>query len=101
MQRLVEQPVDAGDVFEGSSRRGRVHYHLSVYQHFSDADGESVPVHVEVEGRITALDPLDVAHLHERASELTLRLADGRCLDFHFANDAGTIRSTGRGLYTP
>jgi hypothetical protein len=101
MQRLVEQPVDDGEVFEGSSRRGRVRYHLSVYHHFSDAEGELVPANIEVEGRITALDPFDVARLHQRATELTLRLADGRCLDFQIANESGTIRSTGRGLYTP
>src|SRR5437667_1798861 len=102
MQRLVEPPVDDGEVFEGSSRRGRVRYHLSVYQHFSeDAEGESMPAHVDVEGRITALDPFDVTHLHQRAVELTLRLADGRHLDFQIANEGGTIRSTGRGLYTP
>ncbi len=36
MQRLVEQPVDEGDVIEGATHLGRVHYHLSVYQHFSE-----------------------------------------------------------------
>ena len=34
MQRLVEQPTDEGEVFDGGDRLGRVHYHLSVYQHF-------------------------------------------------------------------
>ena len=55
MQRLVEQPVDDGDVMDGVAHVGRVHYHLAVYQHFSSAEGESVPAHVEVEGRIAAL----------------------------------------------
>ena len=101
MQRLVEQPVDDGEVFDGVSRLGRVHYHLAVYQHFSEADNESVPANLEVEGRITALDDLDVSHLHQRASELTLHLADGRLLDFVTGTVEGTIRSTGRGLYKP
>ena len=101
MQRLVEQPVDDGDVFDGFGRLGRVRYHLAVYQHFSEAEDESVPANLEVEGRITALDDLDVTQLHHRASEFTLHLADGRLLDFVMGTAEGTIRSTGRGLYRP
>ena len=41
----------------------------------------------------------DLSALHQQAAELTLNLADGRLLDFCVANDQGTIRSTGRGLY--
>jgi hypothetical protein len=102
MQRLVEQPADEGDVYGGAARIGRVHYHLSVYQHFSEAEpeGEFVPAHFEVEGRITPVDPVDLSTLYQRAAELTLRLADGRLLDFSIADERGTIRSTGRGLYT-
>jgi hypothetical protein len=99
MQRLVEQPADEGDVYGGASRIGRVHYHLSVYQHFSEAEGDIVPAHFEVEGRLTPVDPIDLPALHQQAAELTLQLADGRLLDFSVANDEGTIRSTGRGLY--
>jgi hypothetical protein len=101
MQRLIEQPVAEGDVLEGTIARGRVHYHLAVYQHFSDEEGESVPPNLEVEGRVTALDHFDVAWSHERGAELTLRLADGRLLDFRIVNDNGAIRSTARGLYKP
>ena len=100
MERLVEQPVDEGVVFEGAVQLGRVQYHLAVYRRFLDADDESVRPSLDVEGRITALDDLEIAQLHQRASELTLHLADGRLLDFLVANDEGTIRSTGRGLYT-
>jgi hypothetical protein len=73
-----------------------------VYQHFSEAEpeGEFVPAHFEVEGRITPVDPVDLSTLYQRAAELTLRLADGRLLDFSVADERGTIRSTGRGLYT-
>ena len=99
MQRLVEQPADEGDVFGGAARLGRVVYPLSVYQPFSDAEGELVPAHLEVEGRIAPIDTMDLAGLHQRAAELTLHLADGRLLDFTVANASGTIRSTGRGLY--
>jgi len=101
MQRLVEQPADEGDMFEGPSRVGRVHYHLSVYQHFSGAEGELVPAHLEVEGRITPLEAVDLKTLHQHAAEFTLYLADGRRLDFSIESDAGRIRSTGRGLYQP
>jgi hypothetical protein len=59
-----------------------------------------VPAHFEVEGRITPVDPVDLSTLYQRAAELTLRLADGRLLDFSIADERGTIRSTGRGLYT-
>ena len=99
MQRLIEQPSDDGDVLEDARRLGRVHYRLSVYQHFSQNDAEPVATALEVEGRISPLEPLDMADLHVRRPELTLRLADGRTLDFTMANADGTIRSTARGLY--
>jgi hypothetical protein len=100
MQRLIEQPVGDGDVFEANGPVGRVHYHLDVYQHFSDA-GEPVPAHFEVEGRVTAHHALDIAGLHRLGLELTLRLADGRALDFRIVHEDGTIHSTARGLYMP
>jgi hypothetical protein len=99
MQRLVEQLADNGAVLEGTTTIGRVHYHLSVYQHFSEAD-EPVPADLVVEGRITPIDALDLTELHRRGSVLTLQLANGRVLEFSTGNDEGTIRSTGRGLYT-
>ena len=99
MQRLIEQPSDEGDIFEGSRPLGRVHYHLSVYQQFSEADAEPVAAALDVEGHMSPLEPLDMAELHVRRPELTLRLADGRTLDFTMANSRGTIRSTARGLY--
>jgi hypothetical protein len=98
MQRLIEQPSDEGDILEGLRRVGRVHYHLAVYQHFSGSD-ESVPASFAVEGHITPVERFDLAALHGRRLELTLRLSDGRTLDFRMANAEGTIRSTGRGLY--
>jgi hypothetical protein len=104
MQRLIEQPVGDGEVFGESGPVGRFHYYLAVYQHFSDKDGEPVPAHVEVEGRVTAVDASDdptlVAGLHRLGLELTLRLADGRTLDFRIVGAQGTIHSTGRGLRT-
>ena len=101
MQRLIEQPVAEGDVLEGGIHRGRVHYHLAVYQHFSDEEGEPVPPNLEVEGRVTALDHFDVAWFHQSGAELTLRMADGRLLDFRIVNEDGAILSTARGLYKP
>ena len=101
MQRLVEQPTDDGDLFEGAARLGRVHYHLAVYQHFSEAEGESVPANLAVEGRLIPVDEVDLTDLHRRAVELTLRLSDGRALDFSVIDDSGRIRSTGRDLYKP
>jgi hypothetical protein len=101
VQRLVEQPADQGDVLEGRQSLGRVLYHLSVYQQFSDSPDEPVPAFLEVEGRLTPVDALDFEDLHRRRVELTLRLADGRLLDFSVVNEAGAIRSTARGLYSP
>jgi hypothetical protein len=101
MQRLIEQPVGDGDVFDGPSYFVRVHYHLSVYGHFSEKEGESVPVHTEVEGRVTPLDHLKRLGPHQEGSEWTLHLADGRILEFTIVNDESAIRSTGRGLSRP
>lgn len=98
MQRLIEQLVAEGVVLDGGGRRWLVHYHLDVYQHFSDKPGEPTPSHVEVEGRIAALDGLDIAELRRTGRELTLQLADGRALDFRVTQADGTIHSTGRGL---
>lgn len=100
MQRLIEQLVDEGDVSEQGTRLGRVRYHLSIYQHFAGTDAEPIPGYLEAEGHITPVEHLDVALLHQRRSELTLRLADGRLLDFLMAHANGTIRSTARGLYS-
>lgn len=100
MQRLVEQPSGDGEIFAGSLSLGSAHYHLSVYQHFSASEDESVPANVEVEGHLRP-HGVDVAELHRRGSELTLRLSDGRALDFSFIDSAGRLRSTGRQLYQP
>jgi len=100
MHRLVEQPSGDGEIFQGSLSLGGAHYHLSVYQHFSRADDESVPANVEVEGHVRTHD-VNVAELHQRRSELTLRLSDGRALDFWLIDNAGRLHSTGRQLYQP
>jgi hypothetical protein len=97
--RLIEQPVDVGEVLKGQTRLGRVHYHLSIYQHFSQS-GESLPSHLEAEGKLKALDGFDLSALSDRRADLTLCLADGRKLEFRAADPNGTIRSTGRGLYS-
>ena len=101
MQRLIEQPSDDGDLLEEDAHVGRVHYHLDVYQHFSEQAGEAVPSHVEVEGRLTGLDDLKVKELHGLPLEWTLRLADGRILDFTFVNEEGAIHSTGSRFHPP
>jgi hypothetical protein len=99
MQRLIEQTADEGDVRQGDAHLGRFHYHLSVYRHFSDEEGEIVPANVEVEGHIRALDGSNiVADLHRLGLDLTLQLADGRSLDFVVSDERGSIHSTGRGL---
>ena len=100
MQRLVEQPAGEGEIFDRSVCLGSAQYHLSVYQHFSNSENESVPANVEVEGRLRP-QGLDIADLHRRGLELTLRLSDGRALDFSFIDDDGRLRSTGRQLYQP
>lgn len=99
MQRLVEQPTDDGSLIAGTLPLGRVHYHLAVYQHFSDSENEIVPANLEIEGRIVPLDDVDLAAFQSTGVELTLRLADGRALDFSLIDEDGRLRSTGRGLY--
>jgi hypothetical protein len=100
MQRLIEQPIGDGDLFEEGGLIGRVHYHLGVYQHFAE-NGEPVAPNLEVEGRITGLEDLDVPGLDRLGLEFTLRLADGRALDFRFVREDGSIHSTARGLHNP
>ena len=100
MQRLVEQPSGDGEIFDGQTLVGTAHYHLSVYQHFSGSGYEDVPANLEVEGRLRP-HGVDVAEFHRRGVELTLRLSDGRALDFSFIDDEGRLRSTGRQLYQP
>ena len=100
MQRLVEQPTGDGEIFAGSMSLGNAHYHLSVYQHFSGSEDVDVPANVEVEGHLRPRG-VDIAELHRRGSELTLRLSDGRALDFSFIDGDGRLRSTGRQLYQP
>jgi hypothetical protein len=100
MQRLVEQPSGDGEIFQGALSLGSAHYHLSVYQHFSGADDEPVPANVEVEGHVRTHN-VNVADLHQQRSELTLRLSDGRALDFSLIDTAGRLHSTGRQLYQP
>jgi hypothetical protein len=99
MQRLIEQPAAEGDLLEEGVYLGRVHYHLAVYRHYPDDGGDPVAANLEVEGRLAALEDLDLDALHATGIELTLRLADGRWLDFRILDGKGSIRSTGRGLY--
>jgi hypothetical protein len=101
MQRLIEQTADEGDVLAGGKPLGRVHYHVSVYQHFTEAAKNEMVGSVEVEGYVSAAEGVDLYREHQRRTELTLCLSDGRRLDFLMVNAGGTIRSTGRGLYRP
>jgi hypothetical protein len=101
MQRLIEQAADEGDVLVAGRQLGRVHYHLSVYQHFTEAAENEMVGSVEVEGYVSAVEGVDLAREHQRRTELTLCLPDGRRLDFQMLNAEGMIRSTGRGLYKP
>jgi len=96
---VIEQPLGEGVILEAGAPAARVHYHLSVYQHFSDVEGELVPAAIEVEGRVVFRDGIDLAELQQRDADLTLRLADGRLLDFSILDADGAIRSTGRGLF--
>ena len=103
MLRLIEQLAGEGDVLDGPSAGaaslGRVHYHLSVYQHFSEMDGETIPASFTVEGRLTAVDAIDLQALRRRRPEVTLRLTDGRLLRCAITSDDGRLRSTERGLF--
>ena len=98
MDRRIEQPTGDADVLDGRHVLGRVHYHLAVYQHFTQTADDAVPTARHVEGRLTAVDPVNFPALHRRGAELTLRLADGRRLMCHVTSAEGRIRSTGSGL---
>ena len=100
MQRLIEQPSDEGDIFEGSRPLGRVHYRLSVYQQFSEADAEPVD---DPRWRLKATcrrsGRLDVAELHVRRRRADAppgrraypRLHDGERRRHHPLNRARTL----------
>jgi hypothetical protein len=100
MERLIEQLADEGNiVVEGGKPLGRVRYHLAIYQQFSGIGNERAPLSLKVEGHITPIQNIDLKEFQLHRSELTLRLADGRAVDFLITNADGTIRSTGRGLH--
>jgi hypothetical protein len=101
MQRLIEQTADEGVVLAGGKQLGRVHYHLSVYQYFTETTQNEMVGNVEVEGYVSAVEGADLSLELQGRTELTLCLPDGRRLDFLMMNADGTIRSTGRGLYRP
>ena len=104
MLRLIEQLAGDGEMLDGgtsvASSLGRVHYHLSVYQHFSDVEGETIPASLTVEGRVTPVDEIDLQSLRRRRPEVTLRLTDGRLLRCAITSDDGLLRSTERGMFT-
>ena len=98
MQRLIEQPTGDGEILDGATSLGHVHYHLAVYQQFAEGAGDPVPTSQTVEGQLTARGAVDLGALHQRRAELVLRLADGRTLSCSLSARTGTLRSTGRGL---
>jgi hypothetical protein len=104
MLRLIEQLAGDGEMLDGGTSvalsLGRVHYHLSVYQHFSDLEGEAIPASLTVEGRVTPVDVIDLQSLRRRRPEVTLRLTDGRLLRCAITSDDGRLRSTERGMFT-
>jgi len=104
MLRLIDQLAGDGEMFDGVTdvavSLGRVHYHLSVYQHFSDMEGETIPASFTVEGRVTPVDTIDLQSLRRRLPEVTLRLTDGRLLRCAITSDDGRLRSTERGMFT-
>ncbi|PYR37145.1 MAG: hypothetical protein DMF89_09090 [Acidobacteria bacterium] len=104
MLRLIEQLAGDGEMLDGvtavAASLGRVHYHLDVYQHFSDMEGETIPASFTVEGRVTPMDTIDLQSLRRRRPEVTLRLTDGRQLRCAITSDDGRLRSTERGMFT-
>jgi hypothetical protein len=101
MQRLIEQPSGTGELLVDRMPVARVHYALSVYRQFPEDGSAGGLTHLEVEGRIRALDDLDVAALGPVDVDFVLRLEDGRLLDFAFTTGDGAIHSTGRSLSGP
>ena len=101
MRRLIEQPTNEGQLLHGRIPLGRVTYHLSIYQTFSDRSDAGVHTGLVVEGRLRSVDLIDLAMWHQRRAELTLVLADGRVLQCVLSSTDGALHSTGLGLYVP
>jgi hypothetical protein len=91
MMRLIDQPTGTGDLYEGGRLRGRVHYHLNVYQHYDEGRDEAVVGVQHIEGRITPGGTIDLCDLRSRGEELLLKMSDGRALRFQHRDDDGNI----------
>jgi hypothetical protein len=94
-------PADEGDVLEGRSYLGRVLCTTCPSTNTSPRPTTNLWRLILRSKGESLVEYLDLAELHRRRAELTFRLADGRVLDFSMGNENGTIRSTGRGLFTP
>lgn len=101
MWKLTERLRGVGDLFEGADRLGAVSYALELYsEHVPTSQGLVEGAHHRIEGKAKPLEGFDIARLAEHGTALTLRLDDGRYLDFFFEADGSVIQRQ-KGLYRP
>ena len=98
MMRLTEQLEGTGQIFERDTSRGDVRYHVRVYQQYPEGGGAPNATLQRLEGSVSAVsgssfDPIDV---WRRGADLTLRLEDGRTLEFQLSSSAGSLGATSR-----
>lgn len=91
---LIEEPSGAGEVYhKDGDLIGQAGYDLQYFQEHRDAGNLSdptgtVPGFKRIEGRVTGLDNFA---LLDKGATLTLRLSDGRCLDFQVGDLNGRV----------
>jgi hypothetical protein len=98
MMRLTEQLEGTGQVFERDTPRGDVRYHVRVYQQYPDGAGAPSATLQRLEGSVSALSgsSFDSIDVWRRGADLTLRLEDGRTLEFQLSSSAGTLIASSR-----
>ena len=93
--RLIECPKGYGEIFRGDQRLTEGAHNLTVRQFYVRAGDELVPGHLEINGMLAGRSTWE--DLEEPDDDpFTLRLADGRRLNFLFMNSTtGKIKGTG------
>jgi len=93
--RLIECPKGDGEIFRGDERLTQGAYALTVHQAYVRAGDELVPGHLEIDGMLSGRSTWEDFEGPDD-EPFTLRLADGRRLNFLFMNSTtGKIKGTG------
>ncbi|HLV01147.1 MAG TPA: hypothetical protein VKZ59_07770 [Acidobacteriota bacterium] len=88
-----------GDLYLGREKLFEVDYDIRILQEFAESDRITGSESLEsIEGKISTTNPIDLASLVDADKIFTLRLQDGRRIDFSLVDNQGTIEPHS-GLY--